>query len=110
VERAGGKSFLRRLWDEEGGSAWVCTSCWLCQAVCPADIAIRELMFQCRREEAPTPAYGGSYHRVLETGYALPMPNDLNDIRRQYNLPPVMLIPLKTLRCLLLDEKEDEDE
>jgi heterodisulfide reductase subunit C len=111
VEQAGGKSFLRRLLQDEDGSAWVCTSCWLCQAVCPENLDIRTLIFKARRDGAPPPAHSGSYHRVLETGYALPIPGDLDDIRHAHGLPPLKPIPLTTLRRLLLLEKiDDEDE
>ena len=66
-------------------------------------------MFQARRSESAVPAYESSYHRVLDTGYALPLPRDLNSIRREHTLPPMTLIPMATLRRLLLEEKDDEN-
>jgi hypothetical protein len=63
-----------------------------------------------QQAENPPPDYAESYRRALETGYALKIPCDLDDIRSNCGLPPMTLIPATTLRCLLLDEKEEWDE
>jgi len=109
VERAGGASFLRRIIEGEEGSAWLCASCWLCQAACPEEVDIHARMIQARRGEPAPASYSGSYRRVLETGCALPTPDDLNAARREWGLPPVTLISCETLRQLLNEDDNDSE-
>ena len=109
VEQAGGASFLRRIIEGAEASAWLCASCWLCQMVCPEELDIHALMIQARRREPAPVSYSESFRRVLETGCALPIPDDLDAVRREWDLSPVTLIPRATLRRLL-DEDDDDDE
>jgi hypothetical protein len=58
------------------------------------------MMAKRREEEAPG-AHEANLRSVLQSGYALPLDDAVNDWRRFYDLDAVELIPADWLRVLL---------
>jgi heterodisulfide reductase subunit C len=101
VERLGGHSITSFLCGEEEYSSWHCSSCWRCQEACPEGVDIHSIMMAKRREEEAPGAHEANLRSVLQSGYALPLDDAVNDWRRFYDLDAVELIPADWLRVLL---------
>ena len=101
VEKLGGHSITSFLCGEDDYSAWLCSSCWLCQEVCPADVDIHAIMMEKRREEKAPIGHRQNLVNVLRFGYALPIDDGINELRGFHGLEAVHLIPRKTVKILL---------
>jgi heterodisulfide reductase subunit C len=101
VERLGAHSITSFLCGEEGYSSWLCSSCWRCQEVCPQGVDIHSIMMEKRRDEEPPPHHLSNLASVLSFGYALPVDETINDLRRLHGLEAVRLIPKQALETLL---------
>lgn len=108
VERLGGHSITSFLCGEEEYSSWQCSSCWRCQEVCPEGVDIHSLMMAKRREEEAPAAHEANFRSVLESGYALPIGDAINESRRSYDLDAVQLIPAEWVMVLLRPEEHME--
>lgn len=101
VERLGGHSITSFLGGKEEYSSWLCSSCWRCQEVCPQRVDIHAIMMAKRREEEPPAGYEASLRKVLQSGYALPIDERINEWRRVHGLDGVELIPVQWVETLL---------
>lgn len=108
VERLGGHSITSFLCDEEEYSSWLCSSCWRCQEVCPEGVDIHSVMMARRREEQAPGAHEANFRRVLQSGYALPLDDGINEWRRTHDLDAVQLIPARWVGVLLRPEEHRE--
>jgi heterodisulfide reductase subunit C len=101
VERMGAHSVTSFLSGEKEYSSWLCSSCWRCQEVCPEGVDIHAIMMANRREEMPPAGHEANFRTVLQWGYALPIGEGLNELRRMHGLEAVKPIPLQWLEILL---------
>ena len=108
VERLGGHSITSFLCGEEEYSAWQCASCWRCQEVCPEGVDIHSLMMVKRREEKAPEGHEANFRSVLQSGYALPIGEAINQARSSYDLDAVQLIPADWVRVLLRPQEHVE--
>ncbi len=106
VERIGAHSITSFLSGDEHYSSWLCSSCWRCQEVCPEGVDIHAIMMAKRREEEPPAGYEANFRGILQSGYALPIGDGINELRRIHGLDAVQLIPLEWVE-ILLEEKEN---
>jgi heterodisulfide reductase subunit C len=110
VERLGGHSITSFLCGEKEYSSWLCSSCWRCQEACPEGVDIHSVMMAKRREEEVPGACQANFRRLLESGYALPMDETINEWRRFYGLDEVKPIPAEWVRVLLRSEERMDKE
>jgi heterodisulfide reductase subunit C len=101
VETLGGHSITSFLCGEEEYSSWLCSSCWRCQEVCPQGVDIHSIMMEERREEEPPAGHELNLVNVLRFGYALPVDDSVNDLRRFHGLDEAQLIPGEWVEILL---------
>jgi heterodisulfide reductase subunit C len=101
VESLGAHSITSFLSGEEEYSSWLCSSCWRCQEVCPQGVDIHAVMMEKRREEKPPAGHQANLVNVLRFGYALPMDERVNELRRAHGLEAVQFIPAEQLEILL---------
>ncbi len=101
VERMGGHSITSFLSGEKDYSSWLCSSCWRCQEVCPEGIDVHAIMMAKRREEEAPARYEACFRDVLQSGYALPIGEGINELRRIHGLDAVQLIPGEWVAVLL---------
>jgi len=101
VEKLGAHSITSFLCGEEDYSAWLCSSCWLCQEVCPCGVDIQAVMMEKRREEKAPTGHRQNFVNVLRFGYALPVDDSVNEVRRFHGLEEMQLIPNEWLDTLL---------
>lgn len=101
VEKLGGHSITSFLCGDDDYSAWLCSSCWLCQEACPADVDIHAIMMEKRREEKAPTGHRQNLVNVLRFGYALPIDDGINELRGFHGLEAVDLIPRETVKILL---------
>lgn len=104
VEKLGAHSITSFLCGEDDYSAWLCSSCWLCQEVCPARVDIHAVMMEKRREEKAPPGHRENFANVLRFGYALPMNEVVNELRRRHGLDAVQFVPAQWVERLLHDD------
>jgi len=105
AERLGGHTITSLLNGGERYSAWLCSSCWLCQEVCPEGVDIRQVMMCERRQEAVPEPYRRSFENVLRYGYAFPITEEINAMRAAYGLDAVELISVERVQLLLAREE-----
>jgi heterodisulfide reductase subunit C len=101
VETMGAHSITSFLNGDGDYSSWLCSSCWRCQEVCPDGVDIHAIMIERRRHEKAPAAHEAIFRNVLHTGYALPLGEDINDLRIAHGLDPVNLVPEEWVRVLL---------
>ncbi len=101
VERMGAHSITSFLSGEDDYSSWLCSSCWSCQEVCPEGVDIHGIMMAKRREEEPPARHQANFRSVLESGYALPVGEEINELRRMHGLDAVQFIPVDWLEIML---------
>lgn len=101
VERLGAHSITSFLSGEKEYSSWLCSSCWRCQEVCPEGVDIHAIMMTKRREEDPPAAHEANFRNVLQWGYALPIDERINELRRMHGLDAVQLIPEERVKTLV---------
>jgi heterodisulfide reductase subunit C len=101
VEKLGAHSITSFLCGEEEYSSWLCSSCWLCQEVCPCGVDIHAVMMEKRRGENAPKGHRQNFVNVLRFGYALPMDEGVNDLRRVHGLDAVQFIPPEWVEMLL---------
>jgi heterodisulfide reductase subunit C len=101
VEKLGAHSITSFLCGDENYSAWLCSSCWLCQEVCPSEVDIHAIMMEMRREGNPPAGHQTNLVNVLRFGYALPVENAVNELRRFHGLEAVQLISKQAVETLL---------
>ncbi len=101
VERLGAHSITSFLCGDNEYSAWLCSSCWLCQEVCPQGVDIHAIMMEKRREEQAPAGHQANLVNVLRFGYALPVDETVNELRLFHGLEAVEFIPGQWLEILL---------
>lgn len=101
VEKLGGHSITSFLCGDDDYSAWLCSSCWLCQEICPEGVDIHAIMMEKRHEEEAPTGHRANLVNVLSFGYALPIDDSINEWRRFHGLDAVDLIPAERLKVLL---------
>ena len=104
VEKVGGHAIVTFLADPDATdySVWLCTSCWRCQEVCPAEVDIHRLMMEQRRREQAPAGYQSSFESILACGLALQVPQEeLDQVRAAWGLEPVRLPPPGLARTVL---------
>jgi heterodisulfide reductase subunit C len=101
VERLGAHSITSFLCGEEEYSSWLCSSCWRCQEVCPHGVDVHSIMMEKRREEEPPAGHESNLVNVLRFGYALPVDDSVNELRRFHGLDEAQLIPGEWVEILL---------
>jgi heterodisulfide reductase subunit C len=101
VERLGAHSITSFLGGEEEYSSWLCSSCWRCQEVCPQGVDIHSIMMEKRRDEEPPPGHEAILVNALRFGYALPVDETVNELRRLHGLEAVQLISKQAVETLL---------
>lgn len=101
VERLGAHSITSFLCGEDDYSSWLCSSCWHCQEVCPQEVDIHSIMMAKRRQEQPPPAHEAILVNALRFGYALPVDETVNELRRLHGLEAVEFVPGEWLEILL---------
>ncbi|HJX37609.1 MAG TPA: hypothetical protein VJ714_03315 [Anaerolineae bacterium] len=101
VEKLGAHSITSFLCGDEDFSAWLCSSCWRCQEVCPEGVDIHAIMMEKRREEEAPTGHRANLVNVLSFGYALPVENAANELRRFHGLEAVQLISKQAVETLL---------
>jgi len=101
VERMGAHSITSFLSGDDDYSSWLCSSCWRCQEVCPQGVDIHAIMMVKRREEEPPAGYEANFRNALQSGYALPIGEGINELRRIHGLDAVRLIPVEWVEILL---------
>jgi len=101
VERMGAHSITSFLSGDEDYSSWLCSSCWRCQEVCPQGVDIHAIMMVKKREEEPPAGYVANFTNVLQSGYALPIGEEINELRKIHGLDAVRLIPVEWVEILL---------
>jgi len=101
VERLGAHSITSFLCGEEHYSSWLCSSCWRCQEVCPQGVDIHSIMMEKRRDEEPPPGHEAILVNALRFGYALPVDETVNELRRLHGLEAVQLISKQAVETLL---------
>lgn len=106
VEKLGAHSITSFLCGEEDYSSWLCSSCWLCQEICPCGVDIHAVMMEKRREQNAPTGHHQNFVNVLRFGYALPVDESVNEVRRFHGLEEVQLIPNGWLDTLLDDSSE----
>ena len=104
VERMGAHSITSFLCGDEDYSSWLCSSCWRCQEVCPEGVDIHAIMMDKRREQGPPAGHETNFRNVLQSGYALPIGAEINEMRRIHDLDAVQLIPVDWVEILLREE------
>ena len=108
VERMGAHSITSFLCGDEDFSSWLCSSCWRCQEVCPQGIDIHSIMMAKRRQEGPPVGHKANFRSVLQSGYALPMGQETNELRKIHGLDEVKFIPVRWLEILLHRQEDCE--
>ena len=106
VERMGAHSITSFLNGDEEYSSWLCSSCWRCQEVCPRGIDIHAVMMRQRRDEEPPARHVANLRNVLHSGYALPVSDDINELRRIHGLDAVQLVPVEWVEVLLRRQED----
>jgi len=101
VERMGAHSITSFLCGDESYSSWLCSSCWRCQEVCPEGVDIHAIMMAKRRGEEPPAGHEANFRNVLQSGYALPIGEGINEWRRIHGLDAVKLISVECVEILL---------
>ena len=101
VEKLGAHSITSFLCGDDDYSAWLCSSCWLCQEICPEGVDIHAIMMEKRREEEAPTGYRANLVNVLSFGYALPVDDSINELRLFHGLEAVQLISKQALETLL---------
>ena len=101
VEKIGAHSITSFLSGDADYSSWLCSSCWRCQEVCPEEVDIHTIMMTKRREEEPPAGHETNFRNVLESGYALPIGEGMNESRRIHGLDAVRLISVECVEILL---------
>jgi heterodisulfide reductase subunit C len=101
VEKLGAHSITSFLCGEDDYSPWLCSSCWLCQEVCPSAVDIHAVMMAQRREQRAPPGHRENFVNVLRSGYALAVDESVNEVRRFHGLEEVHFIPIQWLETLL---------
>jgi heterodisulfide reductase subunit C len=101
VEGLGGHSITSFLCGETDYSSWLCSSCWRCQEVCPQGVDIHSIMMLKRREQEPPAGHEASLVNVMRFGYALPMDERVNQLRRFHGLDEMQFIPAGWVEILL---------
>jgi heterodisulfide reductase subunit C len=104
---AGGHAIVTFLADPDADdySVWLCSSCWRCEQVCPADVNIHDLMMEQRRQEHAPAGYRQAYQAALSCGLALRVSQaELDEVRSDRGLERVRLPPAGLLRRLLAGE------
>lgn len=101
VERLGGHSITSFLCGDENYSSWLCSSCWRCQEICPQGVDIHTIMMLKRREQEPPAGHEANLVNVMRFGYALPMDEGVNELRRVHGLDAVQFIPADRVEILL---------
>lgn len=105
VEGMGGHSITSFLSGDEDYSSWLCSSCWRCQESCPEGVDIHAIMMAKRREEEPPAGHEVNFRNVLKSGYALPIDEGINELRRIHDLDAVRLIPVEWVEILFRRQK-----
>ncbi len=106
VEAMGAHSITSFLCGDEDYSSWLCASCWRCQEACPEGVDIHAVMMERRRQEQPPTGYWANFRNILRSGYALPMGEGINELRRIHGLDAVKLIPVDWVAILLGEDSE----
>lgn len=102
LEQMGIPSFVHLPGEEDPSSIWICSNCWTCQDVCPADIPLMELKWQLQRTIQPPPNYAASLENILLCGYCLQIESEeLNQFRLDIGLEPVTLASPNTIASIL---------
>ena len=109
AEQLGGHTITTFLSGGETFSSWLCSCCWLCQEVCPKGVDIHELMIEARRSSQAPNRYDQAYSSVRSCGYAFSIDEEINNLRRSYDLVPLVLITPERLRHLLTDRESDQE-
>lgn len=108
VERLGAHSITSFLLGEDNYSSWLCSSCWRCQEVCPQGVDIHAIMMEKRRGEEPPAGHRTNSARVLQSGYALTIGEEINEMRRHHDLEAVEFVPAEWIKALLRGQEEQE--
>ena len=101
VERMGEHSITSFLCGGDEYSSWLCSSCWRCQEVCPQGVDIHAIMMHKRREEEAPAHHESNLVNVLSFGYALPVDERVNELRRFHGLDAVQFVPGEWAEILL---------
>ncbi|HDQ71285.1 MAG TPA: 4Fe-4S dicluster domain-containing protein [Chloroflexi bacterium] len=107
VEKVGGHAIVTFLTNPAADdySVWLCSSCWRCHEVCPVNVDIYGLMMAQRRREDPPAGYRDAYERLLRTGWALAIDQEMLDqMRADEGLEALELPPADLVEALLDDE------
>jgi heterodisulfide reductase subunit C len=105
VESMGAHSITSFLCGDEDYSSWLCSSCWRCQEVCPEGVDIHAVMMEKRREEEPPTGHEVNFRNVVRWGYALPIGEEIDELRIIHGLDAVKLMPVDWVE-ILLGERE----
>jgi len=101
AESLGGHTITSMLNGGEMYSAWLCSSCWLCQEICPQGVDIRQVIMRERKREPAPEAHRRSFENVLRYGYAFPITEEINAVRAAHGLDPVELVSAERVGLLL---------
>lgn len=100
---------INDIFFEENPEIWKCCSCFLCEAVCPNKLSVREELFKKRRKEGKEalPKRIQKYHdNIMKQGFALPIEELQQHVMKKLGLSEINLEKIKRSLEKILSENE----